>query len=404
MIEAERLNNIGSQLYRDGKRQVALSLIKKALYFDPKNDGIICNLACVLTNFGRYEEAAKIFHDLVSRKPTNILAWHGYGVLNLVSGRPNYAQECFSRCIDLDPENGSYKFDLACAVIQLGNWKQGLKLYECRRKWKPERTFKDLTGWTGEAGQKVYVWAEQGIGDTIQFSRYIPWMSKICEKLTFAVPPYLLDLFKPFEKYCQVVSLVGAMIDADYHVPLMSLAHYHGMDKYVGPADFGTRTPNGYKIGICWACNPSSANYRERSIPLVDLLRLTELPFEFHSLQVGSSASDASREASQNLIIDHSAECTENWLKTRDIISECDYVVSTDTSVAHLASSMGVPTIMFLARRDWWRWGNEGSSTLWYPSMTIIRQEIPFKWEKEIDQAYAILEKAARERNQELAA
>lgn len=410
MLLAEKLNNLGSQLYKEGKRQAARSMIARALSLWPDNVGIQVNHACVLTNFGEYDKAAKLFHAITQKYPNHLLAWHGYGVLNMVAAHPEHAITCFEQCMRIAPDDGAHKFDLACACIQASYWDRGLELYEGRRTWKPERHFDDMKSWSGEKGKRIYVWAEQGIGDSFQYARYLPWLRSISESVTFAVPPYLLEIFRDVYPDIKVVSLAGALVDSEYHVPLMSLCYFHGIENVPKATPFKADNFKSYqsngkkKIALCWACNGSSANYLERSLPFEALLKLTELDYEFHSVQVGKAASDVSREAAQNLVTDHSAELNEDWCATRDLLASCDFVVSTDTSVAHLAASMNIPTIMFLARRDWWRWGNYSSKTIWYPSMTIIRQEIPFKWEKEINQAYALLQQAASESIKDIAA
>lgn len=407
--EAQRLNNLATRLFKDGKRATAKALIKKSLNLDPHSECSRCNYAVLLTNYGEYAAAKKIFDEVLAKNNDSILGWHGYGVLSLVSQHPDYAAKCFKECIRLEPANGSHKFDYACSITQAGKWKEGFELYECRKQWKPEREFSQFLPWTGEHGKKIYVWCEQGIGDSIQYSRYLSWLVNISAQVTFAVPPDLYELFKDFNEICRLVPLTGAMVDADYQVPLMSLAHFYMQEDFIDvplPSSLW-KTPNRsddsvFDVGLCWACSSTSINYLERSIPFEELLQLTEINnTRFHSVQVGSSIKDITDSYAQNLVIDHSAFINEDWNETRGVLANCNYVVATDTSVAHLAASMNIPTIMFLARRDWWRWGNEGNTTPWYPSMTIIRQKIPFKWENEIKQAYAILETAAKNRQSE---
>lgn len=412
--QSEQFNNIATHLYKDGKRHTALALVKNALNLEPNSECYLSNYACLLTNFGEYEKARSIFIEILDRNKDCLLAWHGYGVLEMVSARPRNAIRCFEKCIELDPENGSHKFDYACAVIQSGDWKKGFELYESRRAWKPEREFPQFIPWNGETGKKVYVWCEQGIGDCIQYARYLPWLVSVSENVTLAVAPNLIELFKGFDKIVRIVPLTGAMVDSDYHLPLMSLAHFYfkaGFTEVPIPiphngleftkASFGGK----YKIGLCWACNNTSINYRERSLPFEQLLKLTEIHnTEFVSLQVGEASGDIAKARAQNLVEDMSSITNDSWQGTVSVLSACDFVISTDTSVAHLAATMGIPTVMFLARRDWWRWGNSGETTPWYPAMTIIRQEVPYKWEKEIERAYAILDNAAKNRCKEIQA
>lgn len=403
MTRAESLNNQANSLYIQGHRHTALAHIKAALAQEPKNPLFQCNLAVMLTNFGQYAEASRLLKELVTLNPSSFMAWHAYGVLCLVSGRPKDAEDCFDICIKIRPDYGAFQFDKACAALQAGDWLRGFELYESRKKWKPERVFEQVPEWQGQPNKKIYVWAEQGIGDTIQFSRYLPWLQSISEKVTFAIPPSLLSLFQYLPSEIEVVPINEALVEADYHVPLMSLANYFMKSGY---ADNPFYRSLGYfsadqlqrpsstvsNIGLCWACNATSANYRERSVPLREFLALTNISAEFFSLQIGEAAGDIAKERAQMLITDLSGDIGDDWQKTANYISTMDYIVSTDTALAHLAASMGKPTIMFLARRDNWRWGNEGEKTPWYPTMTILRADKPFDWSGPVQKARTILE------------
>lgn len=395
-MKAELYNNMAQSLYKSGHRKTALAYVRRAVELEPHNPVFQCNLGSLLTGLGEYNEASQIFLKLVSASSNNALAWHGYGVLGLVAGHPEDAVRCFRQCLRIEPENAMHTFDLACALIQADKWEEGLALYENRRSHRPERSFKGVPSWNGERGRKVYVWAEQGIGDTIQFARFIPWLAERSEYVTFALPAPLCSLFKNYTKIpnVEIVSFNNADVDADCEIPLMSLMFMSGCEILPDP---GYLKLDGYKnhitrIGVCWGCNSTSPHHQERSVLLEDLLALAEIPnTELYSLQVGERAGDIAKHQAQGIIQDLSHDILENWELTQKHIAGMDIVVSTDTSVAHLAGAMGKPTYMFLARRDWWRWGNEGIQTPWYPTMKIIRAAKPFEWKNEIRQVVDLL-------------
>lgn len=406
-----KLNNIGASLLGGDKARVGMAMLARCVR-ETNDFSARCNYAIGLSNAGRWDEANELLRDLDKEKPYDIGVLHALGVLNLVRGYPEAARQFFLRCALLDPSNGTFKFEQALAVLQSGDWAQGFAMYECRREWRPERVFASLPRWTGEHGRKVYVWAEQGIGDTLQFSRYLPWLKSISSKVVLAVPADLKDLMRDCSAD-QIISFAEDVTDVDCEVSLMSLAHMHYNDQggfAVDPTKFVDKPLlidryDGLRVGLCWACNPSSAAWRERSIPFQDLLSLTTNPrAQFYSLQVGGAAADIANAGAQVLVKDMSEHLIDDWRMTLRLIMSLDLVVTTDTSVAHLAASVGKPTIMFLARRDWWRWGNEGQRTLWYPSMTIVRAERPYSWVKEIDYVSGLIDKAVDEHCKTLAA
>lgn len=415
--EIERFNNFGAEALKQGKINTALAYLRRAAALEP-TPPIRCNLAVALSNAGEYAEASHILTDILNENNSNAPAWHAYGVLSLVTGHPDDAIKCFETVVKLHPENGGYKFDLALARMQNGEWRDGFAAYECRRDWKPERVFGDMPRWDGTRGKKIYVWAEQGIGDTLQFARYLPWLASISEKVTFALPAPLIQLFAGYSAICELVEFNALLSreNIECEVALMSLAHFYGTTQTRMPGDPGFigkslqgplvgKTKEKLNIGLCWACNPNSNHYRERSVPLDKLISLTGNPHaNFYSLQVGPAAADIVKYNAANLIKDLSSDLADDWCATVAAMQGMDMVVSTDTAVAHLAGILGIPVKMFLARRDWWRWGNEGISTPWYPSMRIFRADKPYDWEAPIKEVAAIIDQAVKNRNSSIMA
>lgn len=405
--QAAKLSNHAAMLLATSRRKTAMALLKRAAGLSDLA-GVHANLAIAHTTLGNYAEASKILHGLVTKNNDDLAAWHAYGVLSLVAGLPEDAVECFKKCIALDPDSNSNKFDRSLALMQAGRWEEGWQAYECRKDHKPERLFPGLPRWDGTPGKHVYVWAEQGLGDTFQFARYLPRLRELSPKVILAIPPSLFDVFDGYKEIVSILGLGAATDDIDCEISLMSLPHLLGPTPDLWPADPGLLAKGlepmaltrDFKIGLCWACGPGSHHHEERSVPFEDMLQLAETSAaSFYSLQVGPAAAAITASAAQLVVTDLSPAITDDWAKTASAIKAMDIVVSTDTSVAHLAGALGKPTIMLLARRDWWRWGNSGDKTPWYPSMTIVRQEKPFHWEKEIKKVSAIISQAASDRS-----
>jgi tetratricopeptide (TPR) repeat protein len=408
---ARKLSNKALSLLNGGKTEktVALAHLRRAHALVPQDAAIKCNLAVAMTGLGHYTEASRLLSELVAANKSDLAAWHAYGVLSLVACLPEDAAACFKRCAELDPGDGDMLFNQSLALMQAGHWRTGLAAYEARRFWKPERSFPGLPAWQGETDRHVYVWAEQGVGDTFQFARYLPWLAARSKRVTFALPADLHGIFAGYEEVCDLVTLTADVAGVDCETSLMSLPFHQGMtadnvlpDPGLLGSKLGAQRPweptGNLRVGLCWACNPSSMHHRERSVPLAELLTLAQHGgIDLISLQVGKAAEDIVTLGARDLILDVTQDLEGDWAATASMVKSLDFIVTTDTSVAHLAAILEKPTIMLIARRDWWRWGNSGTGTFWYPTMTIIRQETPFSWSREIEQVSALVGKAARE-------
>lgn len=407
--QAIRLSNHAATLVSTKHRLTGLAMLKRAVALAPL-PGIQANLAIAHTVVGDYYSANEICQGLIADNPRNIAAWHALGVMGLTSADPDLAVRCFEHCQQIDPGNQSHIFDHSLALMQAGRWQAGWSAYEDRRNYKPERIFPGLPRWDGSPNQSVYVWAEQGLGDTFQFARFLPILREKSRRVVLAIPPSLYSVFEAYKEFVDILAFNTPVGDIDAEISLMSLPFMLNrmtpdkwpeepglLGKNVEPMSLSNNT---LKIGMCWACGPSSHHHLERSVPLSSLIRITEnAAASFYSLQIGEAAAEIHQNAAQTLITDLSPALTDDWVATASAIKAMDMVVSTDTSVAHLAASLKKPTIMLLARRDWWRWGNTEPVTPWYPSMTIIRQSKPFQWDDEVAQVSAIIGKAAQDRS-----
>lgn len=411
MIEPEtyaaRLSNHAAALLGTSQRATALALLQRAASLSTQ-PGITTNLAIAHMTFGDYAESSRLLHGLVTANPTDLASWHAYGVLGLVAGEPEEAITSFQRCLQLDPSTPTHRFDHSLALMQAGRWEAGWAAYEGRRNYKPERLFPGLPRWDGSPGKSVYVWAEQGLGDTFQFARYLPRLREISKRVVLAIPPSLFTLFEGYKEVVDLLVFNAEVADIECEVALMSLPYHLGQTPDRWPLDPGLLAKGlaplpltrDFKVGLCWACGPASHHHAERSVPFSSLVRVLEnSTASFYSLQVGAAAQDISANAAQLVVTDLSPGLTDDWAQTASAIKAMDLVVSTDTSVAHLAAALNKPTIMLLARRDWWRWGNSAAKTPWYPTMTIVRQARPFCWEAEIKQVSALIGQAAQERS-----
>lgn len=399
MQPAEIFNNKGTQLMHKGQAKAALAYFRRAVSLDNNNIPMRTNLAVAMSKLPEYEQEAKeLLNEVLQHEPYNHIAMHALGVLAEACGDYEISLGLFKGCKAITGEHSiahGYDYDIATTLIRLGRWREGWSLYDCRRVWKPIHKF-NIPTWNGELGRKIYCWAEQGFGDMLMFSRYVPWLASQSEKVLLGVPANMFELFFPFTKVCDIAPLEqGIPAVADFEIPLMSLPRLYGERIPQDPNLIASASVKHFfelkgeqKIGVAWAAGAGGVKEKERRIPLDDLVQLAgDSRRKLYSLQADGRALNLYELGIQNLIEDMTPHIEGDWSATRDLLRELDVIVTTDTAVAHLAAIMQKPTIMLLGYSDSWRWSYD-----WYPTMTIFRQTKRNSWIEPLRQADTMLD------------
>jgi hypothetical protein len=309
------------------------------------------------------------------------------------------------------------------ATLLLGEFKNGFRDYEARLQTSEhvkEISLPPDKEWNGEPwGDKpLFVVAEQGIGDTIQFLRFIPKLRKR-GPVMLAVQTDLHPLVKatwpdlqllpgkaeiPNDSYSHWVQLMslphqlGVEIDSDLPAPWAPKVGEDLIDEW-NCVDRIPFTPN-LRVGICWAGNFRHKNDDHRSIPLHTFARLFDAPCNFVSLQQMRQGEEEEFRTLRGLHPNLSALYLDDWRDTAAVLQNLDLVITVDTAVAHLAATLGVPTwILVPAYSTDWRWQLERSDSPWYPSVKLIRQTKVGDWETALKRVRSNLtEMAAKDR------
>lgn len=318
----------------------------------------------------------------------------------------------YQRALAKDPEHLEAKTNQGIALLMLGRFEAGWHAYEQRNhrhKTKATRPYPEPL-WLGQEalqGRRLFLYWEQGFGDTIQFARYAKLAAAAGAKVTLSVQEPLLRLFRGFDPAVTVMGPKDVPAGFDLHCPLLSL-----------PLAFGTRLetipawPGGYltapaeqvalwaqrlpqgrrRIGLIWSGNPNHGNDANRSLALERLLPLLQPADAWVSLQKLVRESDHAALVRSGLL-DLSDEIAD-FADTAAIISALDLVVTVDTSVAHLAGALGKPTWVMLPFAPDFRWLLGRSASPWYPSMRLFRQNRPGDWHGVVTQLGAALRDA----------
>jgi hypothetical protein len=376
-----------------------------------KNPDLHYNRGMVASSMGQTEDAITHYQRCLALNPTYGAAEMHLGNLFRDQGDGETAELCYQRVLARNDDDPHAQYNLAFVLLQRGDLAQGFKLYDAR--WRcdghvAEYGRPDLTAprWrVAEGGQhRVLVFADQGLGDAIQFVRYLPWLLEHTAGVILEVHGALADCFAPYANDPRVTLIPrGAPPPPhDRVISLLSLATEHEttLDRIPpvltpavprGPALLSPDLP-GLRVGLVWAGSAAHHNDRLRSAALRDLLpTLATVPgVTWVSVQLearGAELVHALPEvlpalvASGSQVVDASGKLRTFGDTARLFRDELDALVTVDTSVAHLAGTLGLPTWLMLPEPGEWRWLEGRSDTPWYPSVRLVRQQSRGDWQ-----------------------
>lgn len=389
----------GTALNAMRRADQAITPLTRAVALDPDHARAWLNLGNACADLDRLEEAERHISRACALEPDLLEAHASLGFVLTSRGRLAEARAACAAAIERAPDYAQAHWNLATAALLEGDFATGFAEYEWRKRHdRFRRDFINLPGpvWNGEPadGLEVLVHAEQGLGDTIQLSRYIPMLATRGARVTLACAPSLLPLLRHVSGLHAAVDKFAPLPAYDLWIDQMSLPRVFATTPDTVPSPEGwlradpvaaaaiaDSLPRDRRIGIVWAGNPEHSNDRRRSLPPDALSRLAEAAGDrLISLQVGPRAAEAGRYG----IPEISAGLTE-YSATAAAIAELDLLVCVDTSVAHLAGALGRPAWVMLPYAPDWRWMLGRDDTPWYRSLRLFRQPRPGDWASVID-------------------
>lgn len=407
---ADALNNRGNILKDLGRWDDAFESFDRAIAINSNFAEAYYNRGIVLHGLRRFEEALSDSDRAVALAPESLDAHNNRG--NLLKDLQHFsdAEAVYDRAIALNPEYASAHWNKALLKLLTGDFEEGWRLYEWRWKGPLKCAPRPFTQplWLGDvplAGKRLLVHAEQGLGDVIQFCRYIPLLEAQGAEVILEVPATLMRLLETLTGHPTLVAMGQPLPEFDLQCPIMSLplAFKTTLDMvpaavpYLGAEEskrqfwrdrLGERRCK--RIGLVWSGSRDHANDHNRSIALSLLAPLLELPLEFHSLQKELRDADAAWLECNPRILQHQAYL-QDFSDTAALIAEMDLVISVDTSVAHLAGALGKPVWVLLPYAPDFRWLLERSDSPWYPSATLFRQPTAGDWGAVVQQLKEML-------------
>jgi tetratricopeptide (TPR) repeat protein len=396
---AEAFGNRGNAL-KDLKRlDDALASYDNALALKPGSAELYSNRGNVLQDLKRPDEALASYDKAIALKPDYAEAYNNRGVALSDLARFDEAIASYDRAIALKPDYADASWNKALAYLRTRRFDVGWRDYEARKRKKmpvANRTYaKPL--WLGDSdvsGKRILVHWEQGLGDTIQFCRYIKLLEDAGATVIFAPQTSLKVLMRSLAAKAQLADADDPTLSFDFHCPLMSLPLAFKTDlatiprakNYLSALDdkvmtwahrLGEKTKP--RVGVVWSGSAENAVDDDRSIELEIFRQVFDERFQFVSLQ--KDVRDKDKAWLENAKIPYFGDALDDFTDTAALCHVMDLVISVDTSVAHLAAALGKAVWVLLPWFADWRWMLDRDDSPWYPSMRLFRQKIRGDWD-----------------------
>lgn len=395
--------NLGIACCRAQRFNEGIAHCRRAVALEPNSPESHNYLGTALHATGRIDEAIGHYLEALRLNPDHVDSLANLGAAHYRLGRPEAAIASFRQTLAIDPQHVDGRFHLSLALLLTGQLPEGFAEYEWRWKHRsfgnPHRRLKQ-TMWDGSpfADRTLLIHIEQGLGDALQFSRYVPLAAARGVSTVAETKPELLRLMKNTYPNISWVAVNKKRPAFDIFIPLMSLPRIFGTTLETIPPQSPPLSPDseivdrwrarmpleaGFNVGLAWAGNKTHDDDRNRSLPLTALAPLASVEgVRLFSLQKGEAAAQI-KESGLSLT-DWTGEF-EDLAETAGLIANLDLVITVDTSIAHLAGGMGKPVWTLIPFAPDWRWLQHREDTPWYPSMRLFRQPAIGDWSSVIE-------------------
>ena len=392
-------NNLGLAQHDAGRFEDALACYDKALTSKPDYTDAYLNMGNALGELGRPDAAAVSFQKAIVLDHDLFEAHNNLGNVLMEQDQLEAAAASYATAIGLKPDDPGAHKNLGIISLLQGDFETGWPEYSWRRLEDDPvlkgRNYKQPF-WDGEdlTGKTIFVYPEQGLGDIIQFVRYLPMLRQRGGRVAFDIPLPMARLMWDLDGIDVSLKDGDTLPPFDYHIPLLELPKLLGTTLDTIPAAkaylhadknlveaWGERLgpKEEFRIGLVWGGSPDHLNDRNRSIDPELFRPLVKTPgVEAFSLMVGRDG-EAARVFGDGL--SDLAPHLGDFADTAAAIAHLDLVISVDTAPAHLAGALGAPVWTLLPFNPDWRWMLDRDDSPWYPSMRLFRQETPGDWE-----------------------
>jgi tetratricopeptide (TPR) repeat protein len=386
----------------------AIAHAKKACTADPQNTDLLLYAAHLLTQCDLYEEALTFYDKALQKNPDLTGVLYNIGFAHKKLGHLEEAIAMYKKVIAQKPEYPLVHLSLALAYLALEDFDRGWLEYEWRwAAYDEEKKVFPQPMWDGSDlhNKRIYVYAEQGLGDTFQFMRYLKLLKENGAYVIFHAQVPLKQILQRCPYIDQLITFKDSVPPFDYHISLLSLPLVFNTRIDTIPADIPYLYADprlveewrlllardaGFKIGICWQGNTEYTSdflrqaVAEKSCSVDTFACLSAIPgVSLYSLQRIEGVEQNALGGEQTFVTTFDNDFdTHNgrFMDTAAVIKNLDLVISVDTGLAHCAAALGTPTWIILPKIADWRWMLKRSDTPWYPNVRLFRQATRGDW------------------------
>lgn len=395
---------LAHQVLASGARAESRRLLRRAIVIEPSHADALAELTSAIDAFSASAELRRWGRRAIVLSPGSFAAWNNLGMAELELGQLDASEHSFATAIRLQPDLAEAHFNRSMPLFLLERSEEAWREYEWR--WRIDRFEKPPSSaphWNGEplGGRRLLVHDEQGLGDGLQFIRYLPVLAREHASVAMLCDPRLEDLAR--KSFPDIAIHARPNVPShDLLVALLNLPRLLGRTQsfpkppYLAlpePAriDAGGRL----RVGLVWAGNPNHPRDRDRSIPLDRLKPLLDVPgVALFSVQFGPPKTEISDLGLDAVLADLGGHLPDMQSVAR-VFAGLDLLVTVDTASCHLAGALGLPVWVLLPWIPDWRWGTTGTTTPWYPSMRLFRQRAKSAWQPVIAEVSAALAEAS---------
>ncbi|SRR5579859_294061 len=414
-----------------GGKSQALALVERGLRSCPSDIGLRLEQAALLEQLGRASEAEELLagcaeplpllrlgylqrrllaydramasaRRLTDSHPAFSPGWISLGISLYTAGDLAAAEACFETALTLAPGDPVAEFSLGTCLLMDGRWQKGFRGFSARRRF-PDAVAAPAGLAEMRGGERsLLLWNDQGLGDAIQFLRYVPLLRQSGRETVLVVPDALVRVARTVPGIGPVLAQGEELPPLDAHLPMMDVPVLLGLDEVPAQGPYIAADPDavsrwrrrfaplpGLKVGLVWAGELRVSRFqitemdRRRRVDPTDFAPLLATPgASFVSLQFGAPPLPGTMGVMEGVA---------DFADTAAIIEALDLVITVDTSVAHLAGALGKP-VWVLSRHDGcWRWMRDRADSPWYPAARVFRQTVPGDWAPVIAEVAASL-------------
>lgn len=385
---------LGAAELQQGRAHAALRPLMRAAYLGEVK--AIAALATAWGELGDTGRAVAAARDAVALAPQ--VAGYHYNLGNALAaaGADAAAESAYLAALERDPGLVNAHWNLALLRLRQGRYAEAWPGYEWRwrRPGAPLHYHDHHPAWDGGpfAGRTLLLHTEQGLGDAMQFARYLPRVQALGGRVVLECPPSLLRLFAASFPGIELVAKGGPVPPFDLQAALPSLPGLFATTLETIPATVPyLRWPghgsgespdsaggSALRVGLTWSCSVPSSG---RDLPVAALAPLFALPgLRFHALQLGPAGGGLAEVPGGGRVVDLSPGMGD-FADTAALVQALDLVISVDTAMVHLAGGLGRPVWVPLQHRADWRWLEQRADSPWYPTARLFRQPAPGDWD-----------------------